>query len=331
MSAPGDDTTEQSNEQPPEGPGNRLKVARRAAGLDVDQVAHQLHLKPAQVEALEQDRYDDFPARVFVRGYLGKYARLVNLPADGVLEAFDAAFPDPEQASRLKRVGTHRPQVNSGHGVVRIVSWAVALGLVALFFVWWAGYLELNGGDDSMPPVAGPVPHMQPLVTGSATLPLSSPEPERSPAQDDEAPQPEPEAPELAPEPVAPEPEPETAPAMPETEPVAAPVPSEEPPSIPTPVVAEDEPPAAPSLPRPVVVLTLDDACWVQIRDASGTFKLVGELPAGTRRVLAGEPPYQVVLGKAAVAHLTVDGEALDLTPYTRGQVARFTFDPAAQ
>jgi hypothetical protein len=35
-----------------------------------------------------------------------------------------------------------------------------------------------------------------------------------------------------------------------------------------------------------------------------------------------------LVLGNAAVVRMLVDGEVLDLAPYTRGNVARFSFDP---
>jgi len=75
-------------------------------------------------------------------------------------------------------------------------------------------------------------------------------------------------------------------------------------------------------------VLEFDGDSWTEIRDSSGTFKIMGAMNAGSRRVLGGAPPYKVVLGNASVVRILVDGEAFDLTPFIRGNVARFTLDP---
>lgn len=79
---------------------------------------------------------------------------------------------------------------------------------------------------------------------------------------------------------------------------------------------------------RPEIVLTLDGRCWVDVRDSAQTFKIFGEKNKGDRHVLAGEPPYKITLGNAAVARITIDGEAFDLDAVSRGGVARFTLDP---
>jgi len=77
------------------------------------------------------------------------------------------------------------------------------------------------------------------------------------------------------------------------------------------------------------VVATFSGPCWVDIRDAEGQVLLFGEMAAGDRRVLDGDPPYSLVLGNAAATELTVGGKPFDLRTIAKGNVARFTLDPA--
>ena len=76
------------------------------------------------------------------------------------------------------------------------------------------------------------------------------------------------------------------------------------------------------------VVITFEAACWVDVRDSERKFKLFGEMPKGTRKVLGGEPPYDIVLGNAAMVRVSVAGEAYDIGQHARGNVARFRLDP---
>jgi cytoskeleton protein RodZ len=316
MTAAAEETADNVTELPVTGPGERLRAARIAAGLEVDRIAAQLHLKPGQVEELERDHYDSFDARVFVRGYLRNYARLVGLPVDSVLEAFDTLYPESEDPE-LKRVGSHKPQVSSRHGMVRLVSWLLLLGILGLFAVWWAGYLELN--DEPVASLQSPgetsdnsaVPAL-PLAEGDGDASLALPPPPQPaaplPAETGVAVS----GPGGLPDATA-RPEPESAAPAAEMEASAS--------AAATAVQAG----------APRVELSLAGPCWVEIRATDGSYKLLGEFQAGTHRVLGGKPPYKILLGNAAVASLTVDGRAFDLEPHTRQQIARFILDPVAQ
>jgi cytoskeleton protein RodZ len=79
----------------------------------------------------------------------------------------------------------------------------------------------------------------------------------------------------------------------------------------------------------PEVVATFSGPCWVDIRDAAGQVLLFGEMAAGDRRVLDGDPPYSLVVGNASATELTVGGRAFDLRAIAKGNVARFKLDPA--
>lgn len=68
-------------------PGQRLRQAREALNLSQRDVARQLHLKECLIQALEDNDEEALPAKTYLLGYLRNYARLLNLPADEIIEA----------------------------------------------------------------------------------------------------------------------------------------------------------------------------------------------------------------------------------------------------
>ena len=76
------------------------------------------------------------------------------------------------------------------------------------------------------------------------------------------------------------------------------------------------------------IVMTFNAPCWVDVRDSERKFKLFGEMPNGTPKVLGGHPPYKLVIGNSRAVTITVNGEPFDLDRYAKGNVARFTLDP---
>ena len=76
--------------------GSALAQARQAQKLTVPEVARHLKLTPAQVEALEEGAYERLPGRVFVRGFLRNYAKLVKIDVDPLLRSFEHDMPLPQ-------------------------------------------------------------------------------------------------------------------------------------------------------------------------------------------------------------------------------------------
>jgi cytoskeleton protein RodZ len=90
-----------------DGPGARLRAARQAAGLSLDQVAQQLKLAPRQVKALEDEDFAQLPGRTFARGFVRNYARLLNLDGDALLALLPVAGTTPAlDAPALQSTGT---------------------------------------------------------------------------------------------------------------------------------------------------------------------------------------------------------------------------------
>ena len=78
---------------------------------------------------------------------------------------------------------------------------------------------------------------------------------------------------------------------------------------------------------RATLRMVFDQESWVEIKDRNGN-TIFGQLnPAGSRRSVSGEPPFAVVVGNAAGVRLTYKDENVDLSAYTRVDVARLTLE----
>jgi len=69
---------------------------------------------------------------------------------------------------------------------------------------------------------------------------------------------------------------------------------------------------------------------WVEIFDGQGAQLELDLIRAGQERSYGGSAPFQVMLGRASAVELTLDGDSVDLAPYTRGNVARLTLGAEA-
>lgn len=94
-----------------------------------------------------------------------------------------------------------------------------------------------------------------------------------------------------------------------------------------TPMVASIAPLPASTSPATGGVLEIEfnGDSWVQMFDAQGAVLEKGLLRAGDRRALAPDSVSRFVLGNASAVQVRVHGEPVDLAPYTRANVARFT------
>lgn len=68
--------------------GATLRTARESLGLTVRDMADITRIQPVWLECIEQDRYGEMPAEVFIRGFLRSYARELRLDEDAIFEAY---------------------------------------------------------------------------------------------------------------------------------------------------------------------------------------------------------------------------------------------------
>jgi len=298
---------------PSAGPGARLRAAREAAGLSLDQVAHQLKLAPRQVKALEDESFGDLPGRTFSRGFVRNYARLLHLDAQDLL----AHLPDVAQAPALESptlhsTGSMRAELpSSGTAKAGLGRWLIPLILIgcivaAAAYEWYRGGLtnvseparpasdatDRRGPATAPPPSAIALPNPLVSTAQTATSPASAPK--------DAAQQPEP--------PVTSMRDPGAASTG-----AAALAPAPAPGASPAPVDAA------------TLLLTYRGPSWTEIRDKSGQLLISRLVTSGSVEPVNGTPPFDIVLGNAHAVTLVFRGKSVELSPYTRRGVARLT------
>lgn len=295
---------------PPASAGALLRSAREAGGMSIDAVAQQLKLAPRQVRAIEDGDFTRLPGRTFVRGFIRNYARLVRLDADTVLRALpaSAATPNleaPPLHATAPTIGELPTTEVTRHGWTR---WAIPLTLIAIVAAT-AAWEWLHPASDA-PRAAAKKDAAQATDRGKAAAPeiIGTPLPNPVAAS--------------AP-PVVPVGTPEQAPA---SNPAPANVESK---TEPMTEVRQSEASAlgvAAAAEAPLV-LAFRDFSWTEVKERGGRV-LLSRMNAGrTTQAVAGTPPLDVTIGNAADVTLTWKGQLVDLRPYTRQGVARFTLE----
>ena len=119
--------------------GARLRSARKARAISLEQVGQLLHLEESMLRAIEEDRYEALGAPVFVRGYLKAYAGLLGLSESSVLDAYRQADPASVLPPKVVRDRDELPPVGPRLPVALTIAGIGLLVLVLLFFVFRSG------------------------------------------------------------------------------------------------------------------------------------------------------------------------------------------------
>lgn len=277
--------------------GQHLVAAREQRGWTRAEVASRLKLPVRLVERLEVDDYAGMSDGVFLRGYLASYARLVGVPV--------------EEATRVAQTHARTaPLVATGtisrtrYLFERYSVSATYLALTAIIVVP-AVWLATHGGLEQNLVRTAPFDPPAHVVSSPTTTSIALPEQQRAETRMGDVPA------TLAPPVEQPEQNPVIASMAPFP---AAPASAPQPPPAPA-SVGEGE---------HVVKLKLAQQSWVEIVAADGRKLEYSMLAAGSEHVYRSDSVVTVRIGNVQGAELDVDGNAFDLTPYQRGNVAHF-------
>lgn len=308
--------------------GARLREAREKAGLTSDELARRLCMTPDKLEALEQDAFERFAGATYVRGYVRNLCKELGLDTAAVMEAFARQVPVEVAAEPVRTpVGAVMTSRRERRGGSWTAPFILVLALAAGGGYWWfdqqAGsasqLVRVDGAQDrdDSELLATPSSYGAEADTGeeSADLDFSTFESvETSEAQDDAA--------ELSGS------EPEINGGAPETDTEPADVvPSDaEASSAETSVTAAEAvevQPEAATAPR--LVISFQGESWLEVTDATGD-KVIAKLqPAGSTVQLTGRAPFSVMLGNAAAATITFDGQVVDSAPIGNRRTRKLT------
>lgn len=159
---------------PAQSAGEMLIAARQRLNLSAADVARQLRFNARQVDALEANEFHKLPGNAIVRGFIRNYARLLQVPPEPILAAYEAQVP-----------GVHSPAHNAYAAEPlappknrKWVRWIVALLVLVLFIGVPVVLYAWLSGDTEITPVAG---HFEqpsaPPSSGPAALTVPAPVP----------------------------------------------------------------------------------------------------------------------------------------------------------
>ncbi|KAF0814329.1 Cytoskeleton protein RodZ [Andreprevotia sp. IGB-42] len=285
--------------------GARLKARREQMGLTIEQAAQQLKLTKTQVSAIERDAFDSLPGNTFARGFVRNYARLLEIDPAPILEDLSAWLPAERVQTALPKV--HEEESFSlGSGTGRAIQlWLVILvGLIiGAGAVFWFLQQPVSPQLDvpQVASAASAVVAVAEVASEAATISMDDNDNASAASA----------APVVGASAVA---EASAASAVVAVRAVAS--------------SASAARASAPKAAASAVVgngelrLQAEADSWVQIFDANGT-KLVSEIvKQGESRVVGGVPPYRVKIGNAPKTRLYLRGQQVDLTTYTKTDVA---------
>lgn len=134
--------------------GQMLRDARESKGMSVEDVADQLHVRPATIKLIELDDYDlEGSDAAFIRGYIRSYARLVELSEDDAGDLFDElGLVSSRRKPQLKRKIKVK-EISSKDKPVRLITNFVIIILIILVLIWWYSHYVANTNNEVQPSV----------------------------------------------------------------------------------------------------------------------------------------------------------------------------------
>ncbi|MGU5544835.1 cytoskeleton protein RodZ [Aeromonas veronii] len=302
------------------GPGQLLRNAREQLGWTREQVASRIHLRLTLIAAIESDTYDKHTSHTFIRGYLRTYAKLVGIPDETILAAYDKlGLTPPDNIDMQSFSRRSRQQANDSR--LKVVTWLVILVLIALSVAWWwQSTSRRSAGDEALAATemsaSGSTP-AEPAITppdGINTAPVEGAA--IAPAATDVI------APAVVSDATA-----TLAPAS------AAVAPSDVSAAVGTATDAavsgangtESEEAVVDPATAPQLKMSFTADCWLDVKDANGKTLFSGLKKANDELVLEGAEPLKFIIGAPMAVKLDYKGQSFDMSRYNNGRTARFS------
>jgi transcriptional regulator with XRE-family HTH domain len=151
--------------------GARLREARIAAGLEIDEIAARTRISRRHLEAIEQDRYSQLASRTYAVGFSRAYARAVGLDERAIAQSVRQEIARQEELNPRAQRSEHFEPGDPARVPSSSLAWLAGGGailLLVLLYIFWRSFLS---PAVSMPDLAGE----KPKAVATAARPASSP------------------------------------------------------------------------------------------------------------------------------------------------------------
>lgn len=135
--------------------GNRLKEARGAKGLSLEDLQELTKIQKRYLIGIEEGNYSMMPGKFYVRAFIKQYCEAVGLDSEEIFEQYKSEIPSvyseelPEQLSRVQS----RKNIPAGDSKVvellpKILAAVLVIGAAVLIWVLVLNYMSNPDNDD---------------------------------------------------------------------------------------------------------------------------------------------------------------------------------------
>ncbi|MGG0844114.1 RodZ family helix-turn-helix domain-containing protein [Peribacillus sp. NJ11] len=135
--------------------GNRLKEAREAKGLSLEDLQELTKIQKRYLIGIEEGNYSMMPGKFYVRAFIKQYCEAVGLDSEEIFEQYKSEVPSvyseelPEQLSRVQS----RKTIPAGDSKVvemlpKILAVVLVIGAAVLIWVLVLNYMGNPDNDD---------------------------------------------------------------------------------------------------------------------------------------------------------------------------------------
>ncbi|MBU2979154.1 RodZ domain-containing protein [Alteromonas sp. C1M14] len=312
-------------------PGTMLRQAREKQGLTQLQMAEKLFLKQQNIADIESDRLDENMSVTFAKGYVRMYAKQVGIDDNLVIVEFEKIHTTTKPPAKLQSF-SRRVAKQAHDDRWMMVTWIIILLLLAAFVVWWyqqpddktalvenettttttAAVRALSADSDNTDTTApaanssgaGSAVEQGQVLSEGGELATPAAASLTDEARANETPAPVDGA-DLAAQP-----------------PTASQAPSN---TLAQAAATENDSDNAQQAETVSLEFTFAEDCWVNIEDATSEAIAYGVKTAGRVMSISGIPPFKVTLGAPDGVSINYDGDAVDISEFQDGRIARFS------
>ena len=288
--------------------GEILRNKREEIGLSLDEITEKLNLDSNLIELLENNDFEKFKVETYLKGYLRAYSKLLGIDGDRIIKLYKESNPEkePEILPDVKP----KNQKNSSDRSVKLFSYIIGLSIVLSMLIWYQknitikpdtnnnniGNIELNknnkiNGVDTSYKIITHSDYWQWPIDNITDRYKDSGENDNSKSVKNEKIQDD----------------------LKENVIQEEVLETEESPIYETQQSAD------------TVVLNLRGDSWIEIYDREGNRLFLDLARSGKDYIINGNSPFDILLGAANEVSVEFNGSLVNIEPYIRYGIARFT------
>ena len=319
------------------GPGQLLKEARQKLSLTVGDISNVLKFKLNLVENIERDLFDHTLPPTYNRGYLRSYAKLVKIDVEEVLSAYELLGIAQEQRNDMQSF-SNLAEKQVEHSRIMWISYLVGAILFALMILWWLQEPNQSADESALnvnteltrTDIKSSEESKTQAIASHNQLDKTSISSNQTEETSESASDIKQNSENLTTEKVAQSQnnEPQNDIEDEDLTTNQSILPAETLESIRVAVTSqinEEESDTGSSTTISAAVFTFSGDCWVNIFDATGERLAWGVKKSGYVMTLTGQPPFKVTLGRPELASIEFNGQKVDMSGFSAGNIAKFT------